>query len=46
MPAALDALIAKGHKFATVSELIAMDRPQAATLKTPASAPQQRPRQQ
>lgn len=27
MPAVLDGLIAKGHKFVTVSELIAMDRP-------------------
>jgi peptidoglycan/xylan/chitin deacetylase (PgdA/CDA1 family) len=27
MPATLDALIAKGYKFVTVSELIAMDRP-------------------
>jgi peptidoglycan/xylan/chitin deacetylase (PgdA/CDA1 family) len=27
MPAALDGLLAKGHKFVTVSELIAMDRP-------------------
>ena len=27
MPAALDGLISKGHKFVTVSELIAMDRP-------------------
>jgi peptidoglycan/xylan/chitin deacetylase (PgdA/CDA1 family) len=29
MPATLDALQAKGYKFATVSELIAMDRPAA-----------------
>ncbi|MEI8292771.1 MAG: polysaccharide deacetylase family protein [bacterium] len=29
MPAALDALQSKGYKFATVSELIAMDRPAA-----------------
>jgi peptidoglycan/xylan/chitin deacetylase (PgdA/CDA1 family) len=27
MPAALDGLISKGHKFVTISELIAMDRP-------------------
>ena len=27
MPAALDGLLSKGHKFVTVSELIAMDRP-------------------
>lgn len=33
MPAALDGLLAKGHKFVTVSELIAMDRPVVA--KTP-----------
>ena len=30
MPAALDGLLAKGHKFVTVSELIAMDRPSSA----------------
>lgn len=29
MPAALDTLQSKGYKFATVSELIALDRPQA-----------------
>jgi peptidoglycan/xylan/chitin deacetylase (PgdA/CDA1 family) len=34
MPAALDALQAKGYKFATVSELISMDRP-AAPKSTP-----------
>ncbi len=34
MPAALDALQAKGYKFVTVSELIAMDRP-AAPKATP-----------
>jgi len=27
MPAVLDGLLAKGHQFVTVSELIAMDRP-------------------
>jgi len=29
MPATLDALLAKGYKFVTVSELIAMNRPKA-----------------
>lgn len=38
MPATLDALIAKGFKFVTVSELIAMDRPQPAT-PAPSPAP-------
>lgn len=38
MPAALDALIAKGFKFVTVSELIAMDRPLPAAQPTPAHA--------
>jgi peptidoglycan/xylan/chitin deacetylase (PgdA/CDA1 family) len=40
MPATLDALIAKGFKFVTVSELVAMDRPAAAKSKpTPATIP-------
>lgn len=41
MPATLDALLAKGYKFVTVSELIAMDHPVApkpkATPKSPTS---------
>jgi peptidoglycan/xylan/chitin deacetylase (PgdA/CDA1 family) len=37
MPATLDALLAKGYKFVTVSELLAMDKPVAAKPKaTPA----------
>ncbi len=35
MPGTLDALTAKGLKFVTVSELIAMDRPVAAAVKVP-----------
>ncbi len=37
MPSTLDALVAKGFKFATVSELLAMDRP--AAPKTAPAAP-------
>jgi peptidoglycan/xylan/chitin deacetylase (PgdA/CDA1 family) len=33
MPATLDALLAKGYKFVTVSELLAMDKPVAAKPK-------------
>ncbi len=40
MPATLDALLAKGYKFVTVSELIAMDRPAAPKPKaTPKASP-------
>lgn len=39
MPEALDALLAKGYKFVTVSELIAMDRPQQLVKKEPAATP-------
>jgi peptidoglycan-N-acetylglucosamine deacetylase len=47
MPETLDTLLAKGYKFVTVSELIAMDKPAAQVAKkeptpapfvTPASA--------
>jgi len=38
MPATIDGLLAKGFKFVTVSELIAMDRPQV--VPTPQPAPQ------
>jgi peptidoglycan-N-acetylglucosamine deacetylase len=34
MPATLDGLIAKGYKFATVSQLIAMNKPKPATGQT------------
>lgn len=41
MPSTLDALLAKGYKFVTVSELIAMDRPAAPRPKaTPKTAPE------
>lgn len=41
MPRLLDALIAKGYKFVTVSELIAMEKPAAPKVAsaTPAAAP-------
>lgn len=42
MPDTIDGLLAKGFKFVTVSELIAMDRPQAAP--TPAAAAPNPPR--
>jgi len=48
MPATLDALLKKGFKFVTVSELIAMDRPQlppkkeAPAAPTPAKSPSQK----
>lgn len=42
MPDAIDGLLAKGFKLVTVSELIAMDRPQAAP--TPAAAAPNPPR--
>jgi hypothetical protein len=35
MPETLDALLAKGFKFVTVSELIAMDRPAKPKPKNP-----------
>ncbi|HXM25084.1 MAG TPA: polysaccharide deacetylase family protein [Chthoniobacterales bacterium] len=42
MPATLDALAAKGFKFVTVSQLIAMNRPKSSP--TPGSSPTQPPR--
>jgi peptidoglycan/xylan/chitin deacetylase (PgdA/CDA1 family) len=39
MPATIDALLAKGYKFVTVSELIAMDRPAPVKAPEPASTP-------
>jgi peptidoglycan/xylan/chitin deacetylase (PgdA/CDA1 family) len=39
MPATLDALQSKGFKFATVSELIAMDRPAAPKADSPKATP-------
>ena len=41
MPATLDALAAKGFKFVTVSELLAMDRPAAPKTKTTPAPPSQ-----
>ncbi|MEO8351231.1 MAG: polysaccharide deacetylase family protein [Chthoniobacteraceae bacterium] len=38
MPATLDALLGKGFKFVTVSELIAMDRPETPKPKSPATS--------
>jgi len=38
MPDAIDGLLAKGFKFVTVSELIAMDRPQAAPATAAAAS--------
>ena len=39
MPAALDTLQSKGYKFATVSELIALDRPAAPKIESPKATP-------
>jgi peptidoglycan/xylan/chitin deacetylase (PgdA/CDA1 family) len=39
MPATLDALQSKGYKFATVSELIALDRPTAPKAESPNTNP-------
>jgi len=39
MPATFDALQSKGYKFATVSELIAMDRPAAPKTESPKATP-------
>lgn len=39
MPATLDALLAKGYKFVTVSELIAMDRPAPPKAVEPKATP-------
>jgi peptidoglycan/xylan/chitin deacetylase (PgdA/CDA1 family) len=39
MPQTFDALLAKGYKFVTVSELLAMDRPQQLVKKEPAASP-------
>jgi peptidoglycan-N-acetylglucosamine deacetylase len=39
MPATLDALLAKGFKFVTVSQLIAMNKPKASPSPRPAASP-------
>jgi peptidoglycan/xylan/chitin deacetylase (PgdA/CDA1 family) len=44
MPETLDALLAKGYKFVTVSELIARDVPQQLVNKEAAGSPQPAPR--
>jgi len=44
MPATLDALAAKGFKFATVSQLIAMNRPKSSPSPRPQSSPSGSPR--
>ncbi len=44
MPATLDGLLAKGFKFVTVSELIAMDRPAPPKPKPAATGPQAKAR--
>ena len=36
MPATLDALLAEGYTFLTVSELLALDRPEAQLMMYPA----------
>lgn len=45
MPRILDELIAKGYKFATLSQMVAMDKPLKVALATPGAAkPQQKPK--
>src|SRR6201987_1473861 len=44
MPATLDALAAKGFKFATVSQLIAMNKPKSSPSPSPQSRPSGSPR--
>jgi peptidoglycan/xylan/chitin deacetylase (PgdA/CDA1 family) len=43
MPATLDALLAKGYKFVTVSQLLAMNKPKQSPSPATASAPGNRP---
>jgi peptidoglycan-N-acetylglucosamine deacetylase len=43
MPATLDALLAKGYKFVTVSQLLAMNKPKQSPSPATASAPENRP---
>jgi peptidoglycan-N-acetylglucosamine deacetylase len=43
MPATLDALAAKGFKFVTVSQLIAMNRPKSSATPSPQSKPSASP---
>jgi peptidoglycan-N-acetylglucosamine deacetylase len=44
MPATLDALAAKGFKFVTVSQLIAMNKPKSSASPSPQSRPSASPR--
>lgn len=45
MPRILDELTAKGYKFATLSQMVAMDKPLKVALATPGAAkPQQKPK--
>ena len=44
MPATLDALVAKGFKFVTVSQLIAMNKPKSSPSPSPQSRPSGSPR--
>jgi peptidoglycan-N-acetylglucosamine deacetylase len=44
MPATLDALAAKGFKFVTVSQLIAMNKPKSSATPSPQSKPSASPR--
>jgi peptidoglycan/xylan/chitin deacetylase (PgdA/CDA1 family) len=44
MPATLDALAAKGFKFVTVSQLIAMNKPKSSATPSPQSRPSGSPR--
>jgi peptidoglycan-N-acetylglucosamine deacetylase len=44
MPATLDALAAKGFKFVTVSQLIAMNKPKSSPSPSPQSSPSGSPR--
>ncbi len=43
MPEVLDGLLAKGYKFVTVSELLAMDKPKPKPSPSPASSPHTAP---
>jgi peptidoglycan/xylan/chitin deacetylase (PgdA/CDA1 family) len=44
MPATLDALAAKGFKFVTVSQLIAMNKPKSSSSPSPQARPSGSPR--
>ena len=44
MPRILDELIAKGYKFATLSQMVAMDKPLKVALATPGAAAPKKPK--